>query len=652
MLVMVFLPALGLSAGFSARNPAVRNPVGVGTAPVSSYRNGLVTTPVPIDATADLSVTGNLRHGKHFRGNVPYRSTSDVGLDPGSSSLNSHRGAPSLNSFLRDTAGPEDFGRRFSVGYGARPYYSPAEVGARTVPGGAGVFAPQSTGNSFGVSRQERSTRTTLFALESVPGQHVLPERGTAPTAARFQRLQTPHHPLGESLSPSDGTFIRGISPGLRDAERLTPGEAAAVRRHDDRLTLERLREQSLQPSLDFRQDSAIADQGVSLGDDRYRLEASGPSSSAASVRDAVAGRGRLSPVETFRPSAESTPTLGKHDGLATRKTGSVRAAPGLALHSQAAVGSGPASREEHDDALGRIRQQLDALSKSVGSRLQAKPGSVSTAGVVAPTKKTHVASLGARRPARSLGQVGGLGLDDPSYLLKAYEPRSGREILSAAAPQSAFGPADNSGKSRFESPATGSLEAARKIRSLPDRVGELSRAEISAEAKHIMGRHRNHDSLAADKFSQHLRAGEDYLRAGKYYRSANSFALASVYRADDPLALAGRSHALFAAGEYISSALFLSRALAIRPEHVKVRVDFVTLLGGPNRLAGRIADIEQWFARSGSGQLQLLLSYVYYQTGRLNEAKRAIDAARTKMPESSAFSAITTAINDASIVR
>ncbi|MHC4565842.1 MAG: hypothetical protein ACYTE3_08780, partial [Planctomycetota bacterium] len=409
MLVMVLLPALGWSAGFAPRNPAVRNPVGVGTAPVSSYRNGLVTTPVPIDATADLSVTGNLRHGKQFRGNVPYRSTSDVGLDPGSSSLNSHRGAPSLSSFLRDTAGPEDFGRRSSVGYGARPYYSPAEAGARTVPGGAGVFAPQSTGNSFGVQRQGRSAPTNFFALESAAGQHVLPERGTAPTAARFQRLQTPHHLLSESLSPSDGTFIRGISPGLRDAERLTPGEAAAVRRRDDRLTLERLREQSLQPSLDFRQDSGIEDQGSQLGDDRYRLETRGPSSSAASVRDAVAARGRLSPMETFELSAESTsrqesvlpdsrrlqttsaaPTLGKHDALVTRETDSVRAAPGHALHPQAAVGSGPASREEHDDALGRIRQQLDALSKSVESRLQARPGSVSTAGVVAPTKKTH----------------------------------------------------------------------------------------------------------------------------------------------------------------------------------------------------------------------------------------------------------------------
>jgi hypothetical protein len=48
---------------------------------------------------------------------------------------------------------------------------------------------------------------------------------------------------------------------------------------------------------------------------------------------------------------------------------------------------------------------------------LQARPGSVSTAGVVAPTKKTHVTSPQTRRPARSLGQAGGLGLDDPSYL-------------------------------------------------------------------------------------------------------------------------------------------------------------------------------------------------------------------------------------------
>lgn len=185
-------------------------------------------------------------------------------------------------------------------------------------------------------------------------------------------------------------------------------------------------------------------------------------------------------------------------------------------------------------------------------------------------------------------------------------------------------------------------------MRALPEDLVGLSAAEISREARQILGRYQSHDSFAEDKFSRHMLDAEDHLRAGKYYRAADSFALALVYRPNDPRALAGRSQALFAAGEYISSALFLSRALAVRPEYAKTRVDFVMLLGGPNRLARRIADIEEWFARSGSTELQLLLGHVYYQTGRLSEAGRAIEAAHKNMPGSIAAAAIMAAINDA----
>ena len=73
-------------------------------------------------------------------------------------------------------------------------------------------------------------------------------------------------------------------------------------------------------------------------------------------------------------------------------------------------------------------------------------------------------------------------------------------------------------------------------------------------------------------------------------------------------------------------------------------------LLDGSNRLADRVADIERWFTRSGSGRLQLLLGYVYYQTGRISEAKRAVEAAGMKMPQSPAVRAIVAAISDAAI--
>ena len=109
---------------------------------------------------------------------------------------------------------------------------------------------------------------------------------------------------------------------------------------------------------------------------------------------------------------------------------------------------------------------------------------------------------------------------------------------------------------------------------SLPGRLSTLSPAEMSGQANRIMGSHKSIDSLSDDKFNRHMQAAEAYLRAGKYYKASDSFALASIYRPDNAHALAGRSHALFAAGEYMSSALFLSRALAIRPDLAKSRID------------------------------------------------------------------------------
>ena len=173
-----------------------------------------------------------------------------------------------------------------------------------------------------------------------------------------------------------------------------------------------------------------------------------------------------------------------------------------------------------------------------------------------------------------------------------------------------------------------------------------LSQADLSVRAKRIMGPHKSLESFSDAKFTQHMRVAEGYLRTGRYYRAADSFALASVYEPDNPLALAGRGHALFAAGEYVSSALFVARALEIAPEYARTEIDLVAVLGDADKLAGRIADIERWLEGSGATELQFLLGYVYYRIGRLSQAKQAIDAVREKMPRSPAVQALGAAID------
>jgi tetratricopeptide (TPR) repeat protein len=143
------------------------------------------------------------------------------------------------------------------------------------------------------------------------------------------------------------------------------------------------------------------------------------------------------------------------------------------------------------------------------------------------------------------------------------------------------------------------------------------------------------------------MRDAEEHLMAGGYYRASSSYSLALIYQADNPLALAGRGHALLASGEYVSSALFLSRALSVSPGYLLTKVDLVTIMGDANKLADRIADIEQWLARSGSSQLQFLLGYVYYRTGQLLQAKQAIDAVYAKTPKSPAVQAMKIAVDN-----
>jgi len=625
---------------------------------VSSIRSGLLTTPAPIDAAAELSITGNLRGGKYFRGNVPYRSTIDLGLNPGTSSLNSSRAAPSLSSFLRDSAGAEDFGRRSSR-YGTRPYYSPTETVATTFPGRPRVWGPADTRN-FNGARQSRLATTHLFALESLPTQQIAPGPSATTADSDLRGLHTRYNsPPTDLLSTSDGTFIGDTSPSLRDAGRLTPREAA-MRRQDEKLAAQRLREQSLQSLLEARRESRFADRGVPFDDINLGLEAKTPARSAADARDRAAARYRLFPLETSGPlvypalqqdaaepkgpigpelqTAPEMPTLGARDSFASGQAQGATAEPPdflppRGLSSQAAPGA------EQGGVMERIRQQLDDLARSVERRLQAEPGGAGQTYSVMPAQETY--EVRSKTQPYMPGSSGSLRPNEP----KGAEPGPGREMLAPARTGGVFDKVDYRGQTGFESPQRRSLDVSRRITSLPRRLSTLSRAEMSGQARRIMGSHKSVQSLSDDKFSRHMQAAEDYLRVGKYYGAADSFALASIYRPDDPQALAGRSHALFAAGEYMSSALFLSRALAIRPDYAKSKIDLVTLLGDRSRLAGRIGDVEQWFARSGSPALGLLLGYVYFQRGRLNEATKVIEAAYMKMPQSPAIAAIKAAI-------
>lgn len=180
------------------------------------------------------------------------------------------------------------------------------------------------------------------------------------------------------------------------------------------------------------------------------------------------------------------------------------------------------------------------------------------------------------------------------------------------------------------------------------DRIEEISQTNLSARAKIILGPHKTFASFAKDRFNKYIRAAEAYLKQGEFYRAADAYTMALVYKPGNPLAYAGKSHALFASGEYMSSALFLRRALNIFPEYAKFKIDIETMVGDRDTLETRLADVEQWAAKSGSGELYFLMAYVYHQIGRQEKAKECINAAYEKMPDEPAVLALKKAFNDA----
>jgi len=614
IVMAVFLTVFSATSQ-SIENPAIRNPAGLSTVPPSSIQSGLIRNPNPIDTSGNLLITGNVRRGMHFRGTVPYGSTTSFRAGLGSSSL---------SSFLRDSAGAEDFGR-YANGYSIQPYYLQSQTVTTTMPGYSGVFRPIGTRiNDRALQVQYPTGIKTVNGQEkqAYSGWDTLAQLGTSRESSEsgLQGLQTQY---GTSAKP------RQIVQSIRELQLLTRDEAGKSPQ-DQQLMVERYQKQT--------QDS-----GLKIQDTRLKTQDPGLKTQDSGHKTQDTGTGLEQRFVIWSPKhkqsqvaeiVQSTKPDFSADMLTPGQADAV--VKGLAFQDRANLQkvAGWESQEdevkidEHgrdvqgqpnrlgSDVLERIKQQLDDLTRSVDGRLQT--------GTEEARKDESIKTDTVSSPRVTMIDWGKMG--------RSYEPEKAPFVQSADE-QEVYG---------LELP-----EATRPESSPLDELNKLSHAELSAKAKRIREPHTSFESYSEAKFNQHIQAAENYLKTGRYYRAADSFALASIYKLDEPLSLAGRGHALFAAGEYISSALFLSRALEIAPEYARAKIDFAVMLGGENKLESRIADIKEWLGRSGSGRLQFLLGYVYYRMGRLGPAKQAINAASEKMPKSTAIDILKKAIDD-----
>jgi len=608
IIVITVFFALSSPISWSIENPAIRNPAGLSTVPPSSIQSGLISNPNPIDTSGNLLITGNVRRGMHFRGTVPYGSTTSFRAGLGSSSL---------SSFLRDSAGTEDFGR-YANGYNIQPYYLQSQTVTATMPGYSGVFRSIGTRiNDRALQVQYPTGMKTTNGQEkqAYSGWDTLAQLGTSRESSEsgLQGLQTQY---GTSAKPLK------IVQSIRELQLLTQDEAGKPPQ-DQQLMVERYQKQTQDSGLKTQEPllktqepgPKTQDLGTAL-EQRYVVW--GPEHKQSQVAEIVQSTKPDFSADVLKPGQADAVVK----GLVFQDRANLQKVTGW--EPQADEGKldehGRNQQGQRDrlgsDILERIKQQLDDLTRSVDGGLQT--------GTEEARKDESIKTDTVSSPRVTMIDWGKMG--------RSYEPEKA-PLGQSANEQEVYG---------LELP-----EATRPESSPLDELNKLSHAELAAKAKRIREPYTNPESYSEAKFNQHIQAAENYLKTGRYYRAADSFALASIYKLDEPLSLAGRGHALFAAGEYVSSALFLSRALEIAPEYAHTKIDFAVMLGGEDKLENRIADIKEWLGKSGSGQLEFLLGYVYYQMGRLGPAKQAINAASEKMPKSTAIDILKKAIDD-----
>jgi tetratricopeptide (TPR) repeat protein len=630
LVAVILLCILCSPVGWSIENPAIQNPAGVTSVPPSSISSGLINTPDPIDTSSNLVITGNVRRGSHFRGAVPYQSTTSFGANLGSSSL---------SSFLRDSAGSQDFSV-YSGGYVLQPYYSSTQTVTTSSPGRSGVLRPSETRIDGRMGNGTLSTGTDVFGLEVLPNQTTAGgyARDTSAYDLDSQPLEIHPRSLTEpqstSLSPRGTELLVPGEFGLRPRpekslieqyqERLEKAHQASTNTWDSELlqrNLQRAKEQSTQRDQNLAETDETSEMyRQDRLNETIQPDNIGRRSQSEGVFDLqVPGRqtNRVPDVLYSPPIPDEYSSSTQRDNFARR--------PSLNLERELQYSQPGTTDRSRSDVLENMHRQLDELARSIEST-SARPDEL----------QSGDAELLSRQQ-----------MTDSRQSQQSYEYQRSDLDKSVSGYSSRLDSSDMVTEDGLELPTVQNRQGSTNGKSVLEELQELSQAELSAEADRIRGPHKTLDSFSKAKFTEHYMAAQRYLQMGEYYRASQSFTLASMYKPDDPFSLAGKGYALFAAGEYVSSALFISRALELAPIYMLADIDLVDMLGGDSSMVqSRIAEVEEWLARSGSAQLGFLLGYVCYRTGDLNKAKLAIESAYVKLPESPSILAVRTVVD------
>jgi hypothetical protein len=173
-----------------------------------------------------------------------------------------------------------------------------------------------------------------------------------------------------------------------------------------------------------------------------------------------------------------------------------------------------------------------------------------------------------------------------------------------------------------------------------------------SAEGKKILGKHKTFAALAEEKFATYMNTAESFIKEGQFYKAADTYALANIWKPEDARGYLGQSFSLFGAGEYMSSAYYLSQAMELDPKEALKKYNLAAFIGNRDVFENRVLELSTWQQRSGSGELALLLAYISYQDGKAVQAKETINIANAAMPDSKAVKVLKNIIDPEDVLK
>jgi tetratricopeptide (TPR) repeat protein len=608
-----FSPLLSpVNGSYGYNSPAARNPIGRGTVPPSSYESSLVNTPNPIDSTGNLPITGNVRGGKHFRGSVPYNSVTSFGASLGSTRL---------DSFLRYSAIPKELGES-PRGYST--FYSPTGTVATIPPGRSNIFAPTSPkiAGSLTPFSAEQSADTKVPA--EVPQSRVSATgriAGIDTATETSQRLRL--WPM--SRTPAEMREVISDELGNQFVDRRTSGPDNEIMTPEEyRHQLEQLQRKldrvkagasDLEQTLEAEDGTMPPQEQVEAPIERLYREPQ-----RRSVRDDL-------PRAMDRPQEPPHPTASHERSLTSPQTPDTPglreltppATEGMVDGAQADAPAGSDLQRGHPQTgpgqflvqPSHERDRIDAIFSPRTERT-AEENESDEAGKLPALQRIEETSRAFDATAKFL--------EHPLQSSTGGDVASADRTVSATRSDAArvpdqLGAADGRGD---DSPGGTEPDASELL------IGD-----------HFRRKYEDAGTFSDERFDRYLRAAELYLRQGRHYRAADSFTLASMYKPSDARAYVGKSHALLAAGEYVSSATFLAKAIQVDPRLTLAQTDLVETLGGPDPFVQRITDLEEAAAVRGAPQMHFLLAYIYYQMSQPEQAKAALAAAEKGLPAS-----------------